>query len=177
MRTILLSAGGLCLPLLSIPVFLNACAVRPLETTVDNITQNLVERLQKRADLNHLRILVLGFHRTDEHNPWMGTAHEETDGQHGDRFAILLGHEFVIALSSLANVVESEYAPVATDSSPEDLADLADRFSVNAVLAGDYSIQDDEVVISARVVDARSAVILAATKGSVPLSDLASKLQ
>jgi len=166
--------------LLTLPVvllaLLPACAVRPLEVSVDDITRDLVAKLQQREDLNKLRILVLGFHRTSEHNPWVGDTHEDPAEEEGDAFAILLGHEFVIALSSLANVVESEYAPVLGDASPASLADLARRFDVDAVLAGDYTVQNGTVVISARVIDARSAVILAATKGSFPVSDLPSPI-
>ena len=91
----------------------SGCAVGPLEPTLEelsDVADRLVSAIEKRTDLQRLRLLVYEIHpmlpqepRASRRHPAEAVHHEATP------IGSVLEHEFVLHLSDHVNIVESEH--------------------------------------------------------------------
>ena len=162
----------------------SSCSSPPLEGTLDSIEEvceELVDNLEHRADAGSLRVLVYEIHATSPDNPHVsrGGNQECAPGHsHGDGLGSLLEHELVVRLSSHLNVVESEHAAPRDEEEHEEeheevgLRTFAEHYGANAVLAGDYMTVGDQVVLTLRIVELQSMLVVAAARAVLPAESL-----
>lgn len=131
--------------------------------TVSSISGDLVQVAETRVNVGAMRLWVEEIHRTDT-----AAAHGAFGATHsgGDSLGLILEHEFVVALSRRVNLVDKEAAgnPETATLNPT-LTDRAEFYAATHVLVGDYIEQGNDVMISVRLVDAKSRLIVAAASG------------
>jgi len=157
--------------LLSIP--LTACALTERSTapqTVPGAQESvcaIVDRLvciaELRTDLRSLRVSIHEFRR----DAAAVDARVVSDRAREDRIRHALEREFLLVLANRLYVVETGAA-----SAAEDDAQAAPSGPTH-LLVGDYVDRGEEIVLSVRLVDAHTGVIVAATRGTVPVPALA----
>lgn len=154
-----------------------ACSVTPRPTApetgpsaqqcVSAIVDRLVCIAELRADLRSLRVFIDEF-RPD---PLESSTRVVSDRARRDRIRHALEREFLLVLANRLYVVETEPASVLDSVYADPDAPIVPHGPTH-LLVGDYVDRGEDVVLSVRLVDANTGVILAATRGSVPVSTL-----
>ena len=163
-----LSIGGAC-----------ASTSASVEQTGEDVTllvDELVEFARQRVELSQMRVLVKEIHELRSAPATVREAAAPV--RHGDPISEVLEHELVIALASRVNVVESEFtAPAVTKASAVTLSDVASTYGATHLLAGDYMRSDDQLVVTVRLIDVDTRVIVAAARGKVNCVELETPVQ
>ncbi len=161
-------AGALALALAA--TLASACAatgsVEQAGNDVSLIAEELVESARQRVELSQLRVAVVEIQGIRPGPVSLRAAAYPI--QHEDQISEVLEHEFVIALASRLNVVESELVGPSTAQVPEStLNEVASSYGATHLLVGDYQRSDGLLVVSVRLIDADSKIIVAAARGTV----------
>ncbi len=147
----------------------SGCIVGPLEPTLDelsDVADRLVSAIEKRTDLQRLRLLVYEIHPMLPQKPRASRRHPaEAVHDQATPIGLVLEHEFVLHLSDHVNIVESEHADHQRSATEAELKTVANRYGANAVLAGDYIQIGKDVYVSVRVIDVESMLVIGAARG------------
>ncbi len=161
-------AGVLALALTA--ALFSACAatgsVEQAGNDVQQIAEALVESARQRVELSQMRVAVVEIQGIRPGPISLRAAVYPV--HHGDQVSEVLEHEFVIALASRLNVVESELSgPSASQVQVSTLSDVASSYGATHLLVGDYQRCDGLLIVSVRLIDAGSKIIVAAARGTV----------
>ena len=163
--------GALSSALLAVGV--SGCALPPTEgpRSLDEIGAQLVEAAEIRSSLRSMRVWLYEIHET---RPEPASAQFGVGRHHGDdAIGTALAHELVITLCARLNLVEAEVLPPpAAQVSNASLGDLAAAYGATHLLAGDYLRKGDALLVSVRLIETDSRLIVAAARGVVPLAEL-----
>ncbi len=139
-----------------------------MEVTV--IAEELVESARQRVELSQLRVVVRDI-RELVHAPVVINAGQTLRRE--DPIGAALEHDFVTALAGRLNVVESELlGPAVQQTTVSTLSELASSYGATHLLVGEYQRSGDALVVSVRLIDAASRIIVAAARGRVSYPDL-----
>ena len=132
------------------------------EESIAAIADRLVETAKLRTDLRGIRAQIYEMHpaSTDA----SAAAQPVADERRAQRIGRALEAELVLQLASRIYVVDDQ-------TGGRGLGE-AERFGATHVLRGDFVLGDDELMLIVRLVDVDTRLIVAATRGSVPLRDL-----
>ena len=146
---------------------------RGLDKSVEEIGIRLVDAAQARFNVGSMRVWVYEIHETGP-EPVVAVARYGVQPHHGgDEIGVALEHEFTIALSNHLYLVEAEfYTPLLGRTSGATQGDLAAARGATHLLVGDYQRKGSELLVSVRLVDVESRLIVAAASGVVPLAEL-----
>ena len=145
-------------------------APQPLD--VAGLAERLVEAARQRVELNRVRVVVQEIRPLRFAPPGERAAANPPEGE--DAVGVALEHGFVIALASRLNVVESEeIAPAVRHTPANTLGDVAATYGATHLLIGDYQRRRDGFLVSVRLVDAESHLIVAAVAGTVAVPEIA----
>jgi flagellar FlgO protein len=137
-------------------------------TDVSQIAEQLVESARQRVELGQMRVVVRAIEEL--HPAPTGPRPAGNPVQRTDPISETLEHEFVIALAGQLNVLESELVePPVSSTTPSTLSEMASSYGATHLLAGDYQRSGDKLVVSVRLIDAESKIIVAAARGTVAL--------
>ncbi len=146
-------------------------SVEQMGSDVTVLAEQLVESARQRVELNQMRVVVREIHelRPAPVSPRAAAYPVRRE----DPIGHALEHEFVIALATRVNVVESEMVgPSTAEVSASTLSDLASTYGATHLLVGDYQKSEYVLVVSVRLIDADSHVIVAAARGTVAFPEL-----
>lgn len=152
-------------PLLLIALGTSCMTLQPptLIQTVSDISGDLVGVAETRVNVAAMRLWVEEIHRTDASTVTgaFGATHHGSDS-----LGLILEHEFVVALARRVNLVDKEAADMPdTATLNPTLAERAEFYEATHVLVGDYIVQGGDVMVSVRLVDAKTRLIVAAASG------------
>jgi len=137
---------------------------------VDVLARELVESARQRVELGQMRVVVRDIRELRSVASGQRNAAQPA---HEDVLGKTLEHEFVIALATRVNVVESELVgPLTAQVPASTLSDLASTYGATHLLVGDYRRGDGLLAVSVRLIDADTHVIVAAARGTVTLPEL-----
>jgi hypothetical protein len=167
-------AVPIALALLFVATELGACAsvaeAPPQPTDLTALAERLVEAARQRVELNRVRVVVQDIRPLQAALAQRPTANPS---ERADLVGVALEHAFVNALAVRLNVVESERVSPAVARAPAStLSDLASTYGATHLLVGDYQRRRGEVLVSVRLIEAESHLIIAAVSGRVPLPEL-----
>jgi hypothetical protein len=160
-----------CVLLLSF-LLSSACAATPVEPssaagvqeTVEGLSVELVDLASRRVDMSTIRATILPFRgdgtaSTAVTNPVAGSAPiDHVDAE--------LRREFELALANRVHLVEPiSSGPESSATQPESAPSAASH-----ALVGNYTVRDDKLVLSVRLVELESSLVLSAARGELPLS-------
>src|SRR5262245_49277522 len=160
------NAGLLLGPLLS------ACAtpqeaappVGVVQPSVERIASALVELAARRADLSAIRASVLTFH--GDGTPDAGIGRVTTGGRRADLVGTELRREFELALANRLHVVEPH---AIDDEPPANPASASSEVASHAVV-GEYALRGVALLVSVRLVDLETHLVVSAARDSIPLT-------
>lgn len=137
-------------------------------TTIDQVANDLLEVTERRAALRGVRLHLRGIHAlTGSKITAAGaSSHDE------DLMAAELEHRFLIALSRRFATVEPEFfQPDSVQMPNAGLETVSDELEITHVVVGDYEYKRETLTVRLRLVDVKTLLIVAASRGSLPLSD------
>jgi len=168
-------ARALAVALAAAPLFAACASSRtkaPQPLDVAGLAERLVEAARQRVELNRVRVVVQEIRPLRFAPPGERAAANPPEGE--DAVGVALEHGFVIALASRLNVVESEeVAPAVRHTPANTLGDVAATYGATHLLIGDYQRRRDGFLVSVRLVDAESHLIVAAVAGTVAVPEIA----
>lgn len=142
-----------------------------MENSVTTISQQLVRVAELRTDLRSMRTCI---HTFREESPAPETGVRRTAAVSGEaRIGQALEQEFMLALANQIYVIDSESLGGEALADTETAADTCSHAGASHVLIGSYVLHGAELELSVRLVDTDSHVIIAATRGNVPVPALA----
>lgn len=148
-----------------------ACATtRSVEQTGDDVSliaDHLVESARQRVELSQIRVVVREIGRLP--SPPIDRRATGVPTQRADPISDALEHDFMIALASRVNVVESGILGPTVQQIPaaSTLSELASSYGATHLLVGSYQRNEEVLVVSVRLIDADTKIIVAAARGKV----------
>lgn len=151
----------------------SACASTPeapepvsgAQKSVERLAVTLVDLASRRTDLNTIRAAILPFQ--GETNGGTGGVDLASSGSQPDLVDAELQREFELALANRLHLVEptwSKPAPSAALPAPGALG------AASHALLGEYSVRDKKLILSVRLVELESSLVLSAARDELPLS-------
>lgn len=137
-----------------------------MQEAVTEITNRLIEAAELRVDMRSVRVCVHEIGADPMEARAMAASSLTVPGD--DWVGRELQKEIVVAIANRLNVVDTELGRMdAPDLRKTKLHDAADHFGASHFLVGDYVSRGDEVILSVRLVDSESNLIVAAARGVV----------
>lgn len=137
-----------------------------LQEAVTEIANRLIEAAELRIDMRTVRVCVHEIGADPMESRAMAASSLTVPGD--DWVGRELQKEIVVAIANRLNVVDTELGRMnAPDLRKTTLHDAAKHFGASHFLVGDYVSRGDEVILSLRLVDSESNLIVAAARGVV----------
>jgi len=158
-----------------------------VQESVERLAVTLIDLAERRVDLSTVRAAVLPFHGEVAGRPTgptpVGTQPTSASSTAGadattaadrDLPALELEREFELALANRLNLVEMSSEEIearftAVGPPPPDATHVASH-----ALLGDYTARDGKLILSVRLVDLESRLVLSAARDTIPISWLSS---
>ncbi len=138
---------------------------------VAKIADQLVKSAELRADLSTMRVIVYG---NQEARPEKGLAYRNLSNPEELGFITReLEHEFMLALSGKLHLLDVELAGTnAPKLGQTSIQDAAEHYAATHVLVSEFVRHGDDLVVSARLIEAGTLLIVAAARGVVSVKQL-----
>lgn len=141
------------------------------EESVQRIAARLIDAAEQRTDLSSMRVVIDGVREAQPRftHPIPSLAR----AQELETISAELEHELVMALSDRLHILDTRgQAASAPSSGPVDVGALAEHWGATHALVGEFVCKEDDLVVSVRLVEADSLLIVAAARGVVPVAGL-----
>jgi len=137
------------------------------QATVERLTAVLVDLAARRIDIDSMRGAVLPFH--GDAPGAASTLSVANDAPRDDPVSLELQREFELALANRVHLVEPRRD--VADASPASASPAEGVPGAAAqVLLGEYAVRDGQLVLSVRLVDLDSQLVLSAARDVLPLT-------
>jgi len=164
-------------PALAFLLLIPGCRINPRPTTeretIAKIADRLIDAAEMRVDLRQVHACLHDIHALVPE----GKVQPAEAAVTRTTLARELEQEFVLVLHSRMNLVEADLMPPPSEGEDTQVSSMAKYYGASHLLVGDYSIRDDDLLISIRLVDAESMIIVAAAGGTVPVSSLSDSVR
>ena len=132
----------------------------PTRDSIGELSARLVETARLRTDLSGMRVCV--------HDIRSRTVPDGRSRAIGDA----LEREFTVALASDLNLLDVEYSgPDAPTLAVDGLDEVSEHHGATHLLVGSFQERTEDMVVTVRLIDASSHLIVAAARGAVPIAD------